>query len=89
MVERKPRLEGKVAIVTGGGAREQGPKSGVGRAISITFAREGAKIVVSDKILGNAEQTVAAIREEGRRGGGGGGRRHQGRRLPAHRRCSH
>ena len=65
MVEKKPRLEGKVAIVTGGGAREQGPKSGVGRAISITFAREGAKIVVSDKILGNAEQTVAAIREEG------------------------
>ena len=65
MAERKPRLEGKVAIVTGGGAREQGPKSGVGRAISITFAREGAKIVVSDKVLGNAEQTVAAIREEG------------------------
>ena len=89
MVERKPRLEGKVAIVTGGGAREQGPKSGVGRAISITFAREGAKIVVSDKILGNAEADGGGHSRGGRRGGGGGGRRHQGRRLPAHRRCRH
>ena len=34
-------LEKKVAIVTGGG-------SGIGRAISLIYASEGAKIVVSD-----------------------------------------
>ena len=65
MAEIRPRLEGKVAIVTGGGTREPGPKVGVGKAVSMLFAREGAKIVVADRILDNAEQTAAAVREEG------------------------
>ena len=65
MAERGPRLEGKIALVTGAGTREPGPLVGVGRAISVRFASEGAKVVVSDRFLNNAEQTVAAIQEEG------------------------
>jgi NAD(P)-dependent dehydrogenase (short-subunit alcohol dehydrogenase family) len=34
-------LEGKVALVTGAA-------SGIGRATALTFAREGAKLVVAD-----------------------------------------
>ena len=52
------KLEGKVAAVTGGG-------SGMGRAISIAYAREGAKVVVADINLEAAQQTADAIKEAG------------------------
>jgi len=52
------KLEGKVAIVTGGG-------SGMGRAIAITFAQEGAKVGVVDFVTGRAAETVRAIQDNG------------------------
>ncbi|MEE9306704.1 MAG: SDR family NAD(P)-dependent oxidoreductase, partial [Spirochaetia bacterium] len=52
------RLQGKVAIVTGAG-------TGIGRAISFLFAREGAKVAVADIDVGAAEATVAEIAETG------------------------
>ncbi len=52
------RLDGKVAAVTGAGA-------GIGRAIALRFASEGAKVVVSDRDLAAAEATCQAIRAAG------------------------
>ena len=63
MQQRSPRLEGKVAIVTGAGSR--GPGVGTGKAASILFAREGAKVLLVDQDPAHAEETLTAIREEG------------------------
>ncbi len=63
MPERRPRLEGKVAIVTGAGS--SGPGIGNGKATSVLFAREGAKVLLVDAVLERAEESLAMIREEG------------------------
>jgi NAD(P)-dependent dehydrogenase (short-subunit alcohol dehydrogenase family) len=57
------RLRGDVAIVTGGA-------SGIGRAIALLFAEEGAKVVVADlqpesRLDEEAPETVAKIVQEG------------------------
>ena len=52
------RLEGKVALVTGAG-------SGIGRATSELFAREGATVVVSDLCRRTAEETAGSIGQAG------------------------
>ena len=65
MNPRHPRLEGKVAIVTGAGTSAPEPPVGTGRAISILFAREGARVLLVDRVIGQAEETLASIREEG------------------------
>ena len=63
MQQRRPRLEGKVAIVTGAGS--SGPGVGTGKAASILFVREGANVLLVDRVAQRAEETLATIREEG------------------------
>ena len=50
------RLEGKVAFVTGAG-------SGIGRAVAIRLAEEGATLAVSSRTRSHAENTAALVRE--------------------------
>ena len=52
------RLKDKSAIVTGGGG-------GIGRSICVHFAREGARVMISDINLPAAEETVHLIRKAG------------------------
>lgn len=52
------RLKDQVAIVTGAA-------SGMGKSIALLFAREGAKVVVSDLNLENAQLVVDEIGENG------------------------
>jgi NAD(P)-dependent dehydrogenase (short-subunit alcohol dehydrogenase family) len=56
---RSPQLESDVAIVTGAGRN-------IGRDIAVTFASEGASVVVADLDAERAEETVAAIEADGR-----------------------
>ena len=63
MQERRPRLEGKVAIVTGAGS--SGPGVGTGRAASVLFAREGARVLLADLDAARAEETLGLIEGEG------------------------
>ena len=63
MAQRLPRLDGKTAIVTGAGSSGEG--IGNGKATSVLFAREGAKVLLVDAVKERAEETLAMIREEG------------------------
>src|SRR5919109_1764544 len=55
------KLQGKAAIITGG-------DSGIGRAVALAFAREGADVLISylDE-HSDARETAAAVEKEGRR----------------------
>lgn len=57
------KLEGKVALITGG-------DSGIGRAVALAFAREGANIVISYLSIEekeDAEATIGFIEESGQK----------------------
>ncbi|MHA2324988.1 MAG: SDR family NAD(P)-dependent oxidoreductase [Promethearchaeota archaeon] len=58
------RLKGKIAIVVGAG-QQPGDTIGNGRAMSIIFAREGAKVMLVDKNLDSAKETKSIIDKEG------------------------
>jgi len=62
-MEHKPRLAGKVALVTGAGSR--GPGIGNGKAAAILFAREGAKVMLIDRFPERAHETADIISSEG------------------------
>ncbi|QJY49327.1 SDR family NAD(P)-dependent oxidoreductase [Pseudonocardia broussonetiae] len=63
------RLDGRTALVFGGGHNAGGPPgtTGIGFATATTFAAHGARVVVVDRDAGAAERTVDAVREAGGR----------------------
>lgn len=51
-------LQDKVALITGAG-------SGIGRATSLIFAREGARLALSDIVAGAGEETLGLVKQAG------------------------
>ena len=58
------RLENQVVLIVGGG-QIPGETIGNGRATALTFAREGAKIVVADIDIDLAQETVELVNNQG------------------------
>lgn len=54
-------LTGKIALVTGAG-------SGIGQAIAVAYAKEGAKVVITDLDLVGCHQTLEKIQDLGGQG---------------------
>jgi NAD(P)-dependent dehydrogenase (short-subunit alcohol dehydrogenase family) len=62
-LEASGKLQGKTAIVTGAGS--SGPGLGTGRATSVLFAREGARVVLVDMFEERAKETLDMIETDG------------------------
>jgi len=54
----KKSLEGRVALITGGGR-------GLGRAIALAYAREGAKVAISSRTQSEIDKTLKMISKSG------------------------
>lgn len=52
------RLQGKIAVITGAG-------TGIGKTTALRFAKEGAKVVVTDINLENVKKTADEIQQSG------------------------
>jgi NAD(P)-dependent dehydrogenase (short-subunit alcohol dehydrogenase family) len=63
MTEGTKKLDGKVAIVTGAGTAGEGV--GIGKAIAILLAREGAQVALVDVFEDRAQDTLSMIEAEG------------------------
>ena len=63
-MQSKTRLENQVALIVGGG-QIPGDTIGNGRATALTFAREGAKIVIADININLAKETVRLVQDQG------------------------
>ena len=63
-MESTKRLSNQVALIVGGG-QIPGETIGNGRATALTFAKEGAKIVVADIDINSAMETVRMIENQG------------------------
>ena len=64
----RERLKGRRILIVGGSQddrAETDPPIGNGRAMSLLFAREGARIAVADRIEASAAATVDLIRKKG------------------------
>jgi len=55
------RLKDKVAVVTGAA-------NGIGRAVAVRFAAEGAKVIVADRDPEGGQETVSSLKEAGGEG---------------------
>jgi NAD(P)-dependent dehydrogenase (short-subunit alcohol dehydrogenase family) len=60
-------LEGRRALVVGGGQNPEGEPVGIGRAVALTYSRAGAQVVIGDIDERSAEVTVGMIEEQGGR----------------------
>lgn len=58
------RLDGRICVVVGGG-QTPGTTLGNGKATALRFAQEGATVVVADRNLASASETVGMIVAEG------------------------
>src|SRR5215475_15860974 len=62
------RLTGKRAFITGAGTAPGGDLLGIGEAIAVLFARQGAKVAVADVSGERAQATVSLITDAGAEG---------------------
>ncbi|GAB3688062.1 SDR family NAD(P)-dependent oxidoreductase [Saccharopolyspora tripterygii] len=58
------KLEGRTAVVVGGG-QTPGATTGNGRAVALTFAQQGAKVLVVDRDVDSAQETADLVTGKG------------------------